>query len=109
MYRILISLPVLCSSFIRFRLKYNKRHYIPKNIEQSLSKVHSKASNYSHGNSSRSSIQMLPIISGLVEKQVPEFGKKKLKLKFNTFANNISIFLKNTAPCRRVLLAQRIL
>ncbi|KAH8323336.1 hypothetical protein KR067_005364 [Drosophila pandora] len=38
-----------------------------------LSKVHSKASNYSHGNSSRSSIQMLPIISGLVEKQVPEF------------------------------------
>jgi len=40
----------------------------------SLNKVHSKASNYSHGNSSRSSIQMLPIISGLVEKQVPEFG-----------------------------------
>lgn len=42
---------------------------------KSLGKVHSKASNYSHGNSSRSSIQMLPIISNLVEKQVPEFGK----------------------------------
>lgn len=35
----------------------------------------SKGSQYSHGNSSRSSIQMLPIISGLVDKQVPEIGR----------------------------------
>lgn len=39
------------------------------------SKSLTKASTYSHGNSSRSSIQMLPIISGLVEKQTAEIGK----------------------------------
>lgn len=59
--------------------------YIKNNFTKIYSKTFSKGSNYSHGNSSRSSIQMLPIISGLVEKQVPEFGK--LNIDFYKYGN----------------------
>ncbi|XP_030565020.1 transmembrane protein KIAA1109 homolog isoform X2 [Drosophila novamexicana] len=57
-----------------------------------LNKVHSKASNYSHGNSSRSSIQMLPIISGLVEKQVPEFEYGALQEGSLSSTNSVNKF-----------------
>ncbi|XP_017025561.1 bridge-like lipid transfer protein family member 1 isoform X1 [Drosophila kikkawai] len=57
-----------------------------------LSKVHSKASNYSHGNSSRSSIQMLPIISGLVEKQMPEFEYGALQEGSLSSTNSVNKF-----------------
>ncbi|XP_051858980.1 transmembrane protein KIAA1109 homolog isoform X2 [Drosophila albomicans] len=57
-----------------------------------LSKVHSKASNYSHGNSSRSSIQMLPIISNLVEKQMPEFEYGALQEGSLSSTNSVNKF-----------------
>lgn len=48
-----------------------------------FSKTLTKGASYpSYTTSSRSSIQMLPIISGLVEKQNPEIGNKKNKLKY---------------------------
>ncbi|BFF95237.1 transmembrane protein KIAA1109 homolog [Drosophila madeirensis] len=62
------------------------------NPRRGLNKVHSKASNYSHGNSSRSSIQMLPIISGLVEKQVPEFEYGALQEGSLSSTNSVNKF-----------------
>lgn len=62
--------------------------YIPLNKTTDLvnmilfSKTLTKGASYpSYTTSSRSSIQMLPIISGLVEKQNPEIGNKKKKIK----------------------------
>ncbi|XP_039950493.1 transmembrane protein KIAA1109 isoform X2 [Bactrocera tryoni] len=55
-------------------------------------KAHSKCSNISHGNSSRSSIQMLPIISGLVEKQVPEFEYGALQEGSLSSSNSVNKF-----------------
>ncbi|XP_054742978.1 bridge-like lipid transfer protein family member 1 isoform X3 [Anastrepha obliqua] len=55
-------------------------------------KALSKCSNISHGNSSRSSIQMLPIISGLVEKQVPEFEYGALQEGSLSSSNSVNKF-----------------
>ncbi|XP_017486046.1 PREDICTED: uncharacterized protein KIAA1109 [Rhagoletis zephyria] len=55
-------------------------------------KALSRCSNISHGNSSRSSIQMLPIISGLVEKQVPEFEYGALQEGSLSSSNSVNKF-----------------
>ncbi|KNC30209.1 hypothetical protein FF38_06938 [Lucilia cuprina] len=51
-----------------------------------------KGSQYSHGNSSRSSIQMLPIISGLVDKQVPEIEYGALQEGSLSSTNSVNKF-----------------
>uniref|UniRef100_A0A1I8N1J1 Bridge-like lipid transfer protein family member 1 C-terminal domain-containing protein n=1 Tax=Musca domestica TaxID=7370 RepID=A0A1I8N1J1_MUSDO len=51
-----------------------------------------KASTYSHGNSSRSSIQMLPIISGLVDKQAAEIEYGALQEGSISSTNSVNKF-----------------
>ncbi|XP_075153247.1 transmembrane protein KIAA1109 homolog tweek isoform X1 [Haematobia irritans] len=51
-----------------------------------------KGSTYSHGNSSRSSIQMLPIISGLVEKQAAEIEYGALQEGSLSSTNSVNKF-----------------
>ncbi|XP_037884226.1 transmembrane protein KIAA1109 isoform X1 [Glossina fuscipes] len=64
----------------------------PNMHSQRRGKTLSKTSNFSYGNSTRSSIQMLPIISGLVEKQGPEIEYGALQEGSLSSTNSVNKF-----------------